>query len=422
MPSDDLLLDAKIWADRRRKVLDVKTLRVLLELRETYADTAPTLWPAGSVTDLLTSLWPAKGDGQELDEEALRSSLDSFLRFLRNTGTMSGRSAPLADLLKEVRSSVRGINERSADRSQWSIGKQMLDYADQIGLGISEGDDIESIRSSLEVTQARWNALPVHERRALSPDPTSMHLSGYVGAQEAYGTTDAVQLVVLSMRHDLPTGSLPDPSQVAPAVRSTGLTAELRRLHAALEDREPLTSTGALKPARARALVHELALPDDGGWRSARDARALNRLWEAAAWARLLDPHATVARRLPFPDLADDETCVRFGASSFIGAYMSTLRYLSDGAGITYALVRSYVLRCGLVTWEELGGFLDDWLLPARMRAQGMSVADIEVARARLDLEAVADTGAVVVGDRGVQLTPLGDVAVTALIHQLERG
>lgn len=205
MPSDDLLLDAKIWADRRKKVLDVKTLRVLLELRETYADTAPTLWPAGSVTDLLTSLWPAKGDGQELDEEALRSSLDSFLRFLRNTGTMSGRSAPLADLLKEVRSSVRGINERSADRSQWSIGKQMLDYADQIGLGISEGDDIESIRSSLEATQARWNALPVHERRALSPDPTSMHLSGYVGAQKAYGTTDAVQLVVLSMRHDLPT-------------------------------------------------------------------------------------------------------------------------------------------------------------------------------------------------------------------------
>lgn len=49
------------WSQTKGRDVDVPLLESLLDLRAAYDDLEPTLWPAGSVQDLLLRLVPAKG-------------------------------------------------------------------------------------------------------------------------------------------------------------------------------------------------------------------------------------------------------------------------------------------------------------------------------------------------------------------------
>ena len=56
-----LLIHFSNWSQSKGRDVDVPLLESLLDLRATYDNLEPTLWPAGSVQDLLLRLVPAKG-------------------------------------------------------------------------------------------------------------------------------------------------------------------------------------------------------------------------------------------------------------------------------------------------------------------------------------------------------------------------
>ena len=85
----------------------MQLLESLLDLRATYDDLEPTLWPTGSGQDLLLRLVPAKGPTEPLPSDTVVEALDAYFRFLRSTGRMSARSAMPADLAKEARRSAK---------------------------------------------------------------------------------------------------------------------------------------------------------------------------------------------------------------------------------------------------------------------------------------------------------------------------
>jgi hypothetical protein len=73
------------WTQAKGREVDVQLLEGLLDLRAAYDDLEPTLWPAGSVQDLLLRLLPAKGPAEPLPSDATVDALDAYFRFLRST-------------------------------------------------------------------------------------------------------------------------------------------------------------------------------------------------------------------------------------------------------------------------------------------------------------------------------------------------
>jgi hypothetical protein len=68
------------WSKTKGRDVDVQLLESLLDLRATYDDLEPTLWPTGSVQDLLLRLVPAKGPTQPLPSDAVVEALDAYFR------------------------------------------------------------------------------------------------------------------------------------------------------------------------------------------------------------------------------------------------------------------------------------------------------------------------------------------------------
>jgi hypothetical protein len=56
------------------------------------------------------------------------TSLESYLRFLRNTGRMAARSASPAELVKEAKRSAPRMKAAAEDRANWSSGKVLQDF------------------------------------------------------------------------------------------------------------------------------------------------------------------------------------------------------------------------------------------------------------------------------------------------------
>jgi hypothetical protein len=77
------------WSKAKGRDVDVQLLESLLDLRATYDDLEPTLWPTGSVQDLLLRLVPAKGPtgpDRDFDRRCLRSALGVALYRLGDLG------------------------------------------------------------------------------------------------------------------------------------------------------------------------------------------------------------------------------------------------------------------------------------------------------------------------------------------------
>ncbi len=70
-----LLSHFTTWLRAKNREVDVPLLESLLDLRAMYDDLEPTLWPAGSVQDLLLRLLPAKGPTEPLPSE---TAVDAF--------------------------------------------------------------------------------------------------------------------------------------------------------------------------------------------------------------------------------------------------------------------------------------------------------------------------------------------------------
>jgi hypothetical protein len=437
------------WSQTKGRDVDVPLLESLLDLRAAYDDLEPTLWPAGSVQDLLLRLVPAKGPTEPLLSEATVDALDAYFRFLRNTGRMSARSAAPADLTKEARRSAKKMDAAARDRTNWSPGKNMIDFGSSIGVSLDDLSSTDELQDRLDQIASAWNDLPIHERQRL--DPPKDNLSGQARAMAAYQTDDEIEALIRSFAYEIPEGELPPPSEVAPIIRQAGLLRKLEALTRWVEPRAEVTATRVLRPAPARQAFADLGLLEwrreslrvayaglqselpaeeiesmidtlasSQSWRSARECEALDRLWNAALSAQVIriDGRWAYAH---WPDQLDDEGIVNLGIAAGLDVILS---YLDDDFRpgtplLGYALLRSYVRRPRSVPLQEIEEFALSWTLPPS--DQGKSEQDMFRRWIRSNLRRIlfglSDLGVFSPIGNKISLTAWGDLLVSAWLN-----
>ena len=434
------------WTQAKGREVDVELLEGLLDLRATYDDLEPTLWPAGSVQDLLLRLVPAKGPTEPLPSDATVDALDAYFRFLRSTGRMSARSATPADLAKEARRSAKKMTAAARDRANWSPGKSMIDFGASIGLDLDDLSSVDELQGRLDQITAAWNDLPIHERQRL--DPPKGNLAGRTRAMTAYQTDIEMEALIRSFTHELPQGDLPSPEEVAPIIREAALISQLEALTRWIEPRAEVTATGVLRPAAARQAFADLGLaswmreslridyadmrsripPEEmetlldtvaplQTWRSARDCLALDRLWNAALTSRVIRIEGRWAYAA-WPEQLDDEAIVNLATDAGLDLLFS---FLDDDPAfgvplLGYALLRSYVRRPRQVPVKEIADFAESWVL--RPSEQAEPSYDLYRRLINLSLRHAlyhfSDLGIFSQTQHEIALTAWGDVFVSA--------
>lgn len=326
MDAHDLLLrHAERWAIEHGRTLDVGLLDEALQLRSAHDGLAANRWPARSVTHLMLVRWPAHGPLDPPDVPALLATLETFWRFLRNTGRMAGGSMEPSSLVKEAKSAGRQMVEECADPANMGSSKQMMLFGREIGITLDDVEDMDDANARLAQIVDAWNALPMAERQRRSPS------TGSFGSRMGQAMTEAAGHVL--QHGELPAGwlmpepprldedpdgapvHLSDPGVSAPLYRES---AYLRRVLALCEwvgDGREVTATEVLRPAVAKAayaalglwawerdwlLAMGMELPSGeridaalsqvglSGWRTAADCLALDRLWLPALNAGLI--------------------------------------------------------------------------------------------------------------------------------------
>ena len=439
-----LLSHFTTWTRAKNREVDVPLLESLLDLRATYDDLEPTLWPAGSVQDLLLRLLPAKGPAEPLPSDPVVDALDAYFRFLRNTGRMSARSATPADLTKEARRSAKKMAAAARDRTNWSPSKSLIDFGASIGLSLDDLSSVDELQGRLDQISAAWNGLPIHERQRL--DPPKENLSGRSRAMAAYQTDDEVEALIRAFRYEMPQGDLPSPEEVAPIIRKAGLLNQLEALTRWVEPRTEVTATAVLRPAAARKAFDDLGLvawtreqlrrdyadaelqPEEmelildtmaplQTWRSARDCPALDRLWNAARACQVIKIEGRWAYA-SWPRKLDDEGTVNLTINAGLGLLYS---FLDDDPGfglpvLGYALLRSYVRRPRPVSLQEIEDFTVSWILPPSepARSDGQFYRRWIRATIRRALYSFSDLGIFSETENEIALTAFGDAFVSA--------
>jgi hypothetical protein len=434
------------WLRAKNREVDVALLESLLDLRATYDDLEPTLWPAGSVNDLLLRLVPAKGPAEPLPSDDVVDALDAYFKFLRSTGRMSARSATPTDLAKEARRSAKKMTAAAQDRANWSPGKSVMNYGESIGISLDNLASVDELQDRLDQISAAWNELPIHERQRL--DPPEGDLSGRDRAMAAYRTDDEIEALITSFRYEMPQGDLPSPSEVAPIIRKAGLFSQLEALAHWIEPRAEVTSTGVLRPAAARRAFDDLGLAawrrgwlereyaEIGSqlppkemetfldtvaplqtWRSARECLALDRLWSAALACRVIRVQGRWAYPA-WPERLDDEEIVALATEAGLDMLLS---YLDEEPGfglpvLGYALLRTYVRRPHAIPRDEIEEFAVSWLLPPsdRDRSENEIVRRVIHSTMPFALYRFDDLGIFSQTENEIVLTSWGDVLVSA--------
>jgi hypothetical protein len=434
------------WLRAKNREVDVPLLESLLDLRATYDDLEPTLWPAGSVNDLLLRLVPAKGPAEPLPSDDVVDALDAYFKFLRSTGRMSARSATPTDLAKEARRSAKKMTAAARDRANWSPGKSVMNYGESIGISLNNLASVDELQDRLDQISAAWNELPIHERQRL--DPPEGDLSGRSRAMAAYRTDDEIEALITSFRYEMPQGDLPSPSEVAPIIREAGLFSRLEALAHWIEPRAEVTSTGVLRPAAARRAFDDLGLvawrrgllereyaeigsqlpPEEmetfldtvaplQTWRSARECLALDRLWSAALACRVIRVQGRWAYPA-WPEQLDDEEIVALATQAGLDMLLSYLD-AEPGFGLPvlgYALLRTYVRRPHAIPLDEIEEFAVSWVLPPsdRDRSEYEIVRRVIHATLPFALYRFDDLGIFSQTENEIALSAWGDVFVSA--------
>lgn len=435
------------WSKAKGRDVDVQLLESLLDLRATYDDLEPTLWPTGSVQDLLLRLVPAKGPTEPLPSDAVVEALDAYFRFLRSTGRMSARSATPADLAKEASRSAKKMTAVARDQKNWSPTKSMINFGEGMGISLDDLSTTEELQGRLNEIAAAWNDLPIHERQRLNPPEGD--LNGRSAAMAAYQTDDEIEALIQAFRYEMPQGELPSIEEVAPIVEKAGLLSQVEALTRWVEPRAEVTATKVLKPAAARQAFDDLGLvdwtrewlrlgdswkrasPEDGepvidklasaqNWRSARDCLALDRLWNAALTCRVIRIDGRWAYA-SWPERPDGEAIVRLGIDAGIDLLFS---YLDDDPlfGVPllgYALLRSYVRRPRPVPFQEIIDFAETWIWTAAERRGPDRDFDRRWLRSALGvaLYRLSDLGVFLQTENEVTLNAWGDVFVSAWLN-----
>lgn len=427
----DLLLDARLWADGRGRALDVEVLRALLELRETYDELEPHQWPAGSIEDLLTRLWPAKADRPAPDPRATADSLASFVTFLRNTGRMWSRSADPKTLAAEARRAAPQMAELAADRAQWSSTKVLLEHAAASGFDLSRASSPEQANVLMQQATEQWNSLPQHERVRLMPHPGEEDTSGFDRAREAFGPHDLPVLLCLSMAPELPQELQLVNPEVPTLVAESLLFRRVRTLAQAAGDGLPVTATGVPRLAPARDLIaalgldgppgeHEVTGPPPDRLRSAWDSPALRRTWLAAAACGAITVGRTKAVGHPLGQLGQEEILQR-GLQMVMQILLYELEDHLESVTLLYGLLRSHGLGRAAVPWTEVADFYSSWWYPTSLHSHTTQPdwRQRSLERIRPQCQWLAETNLVKMDAHGLALTPFGDVTVETLVSYL---
>lgn len=335
MDDNELLLrHAEKWAGERKRTFDRDLVETAIDLRATHDGLDANKWPADSARHLMLSRWPSHGPVGVPDVAALVDSLDSFWRFLRTTGRMGGGSAEPAALAKEAKQAAKKMAAACADERNHGAAKSMLSFGAEIGIGLDDVPDLETMNERLQQIQAAWNALPADERRRRSPGLDQLPVARPDPLLD-WADDDPYD----DLYPDL-SGELNDPAVSAPHFVGSPYLASLCALVDWVGDGRPITSTGVLKPAVAREAYEALDLwawdrdwkrvgrPDASdapevdaalkegaqhGWRSAMECVPLARLWEPAVETGLIELKSTKA--IAHPELwpADDAGWVNLG-------------------------------------------------------------------------------------------------------------
>lgn len=357
-----LLRQASAWAEKRKRPFDRELVRQAVSLRADHDGLAANDWPPGSVEHLMVERWATHGPTGVPDVEALVASLESFWRFLRNTGRMA-RACDPATLVAEARAAAPAMEQACADPGNFGQAKMLLDFGREIGIDLDEVAGIDELNARMAEIVAAFNALPEQERRARTDPaiaksrdsrlatsltdaaahmaqssqslddwslPPTPRLDG-VGSQTNGGRVGVFGQPVEADGQpvgpdDGPDGmlSMLDPSTIAAEARRTPFMRQLLALVEWVGEGRQVTSTGLLRPAVAREAFDELHLLgfyeqlgiplDDAavtqlrdGWRSAGDCLALARLWEPALATDLISVSSTRARGLPGAGDGDDQ-------------------------------------------------------------------------------------------------------------------
>jgi hypothetical protein len=435
------------WSKTKGRDVDVQLLESLLDLRATYDDLEPTLWPTGSVQDLLLRLVPAKGPTEPLPSDAVVEALDAYFRFLRSTGRMSARSATPANLAKEASRSAKKMTAAARDQRNWSPTKSMINFGEGIGISLDDLSTTEELQGRLDEIAAVWNDLPIHERQRLNPREGD--LSGRGAAMAAYQTDDEIEALIQAFRYEMPQGELPSIEEVAPIVEKAGLLGQVEALTRWVGPRAEVTATRVLRPAAARQAFDDLGLvdwtrewlrlgdsegrvsPEDReqvldklaswqNWRSARDCLALDRLWNAALTCRVIRIDGRWAYA-SWPERPDEEAIVRLGIDAGIDLLFS---YLDDDPlfGVPllgYALLRSYVRRPRPVPLQEIIDFAETWIWTVAERRGPDRDFYRRLLRSALGLALyrLSDLGIFLQTENEVTLNTWGDVFVSAWLN-----
>ena len=357
MDENELLLrHAARWARERNRDLDPELLDEALRLRSMHDGLPANRWPARSITHLMLTRWPAHGPLEAPNVAALVTTLDTFWRFLRNTGRMAGGSAEPGDLLREAKAAGRRMAAACADSARFGESKQLFSFGREIGITLDDVAGMDEANQRMQQIVEAWNALPLEERRRRSPS------SGNAGSRMGRAITEAAGHV--QQHGGLPAGWAPpapprlddtsdeepvfpsDPAVSAPLYRSSEYTRQVLALCEWVGEGREVTATEVLRPAVAKQAYADLGLwhwerdwliatgmelpqqarMDDllsrsglSGWRSAADCLALDRLWLPALNAGLItiDGGKAVVDHKAFPDT--DQRWAQLGQVLLLG-------------------------------------------------------------------------------------------------------
>lgn len=431
MPEHELLLrHAANWAQQRKRVCDTELLETALELRLQHDDLPPTLWPSGSVEDLMLHRWPAHGDGTP-DVDVLADSLDTFVRFLRVTGRMSSGSGDPRALAREAHRAAPKMAAACADSTNYGPSKSLLAFGRDAGFPVDDAASIEELQATLSQVTEAWNSLPVEERRARMPLPGDPAPGAF--GHETFDD-DAVDLSGFLERGD--------PVRAAAQARQAPFVQACLRLADWVGDRKQVTATGVLCLADAKRAYAELELwrwqeqvvgqpngrPAELArqfpWRSAGDALPLERLWFASQEAGLVETLATVARSSSVPP-EDEYAWIGLSASLTL-ALWRIVESAYDRSPVPVLAVLGGCALMGSITRDEVRAQWEDhprnvWrreLVDGDYadRAQEFSDRDLD-----LSLHFFADTGIWERDGETYRLTDLGREFATVLFSYLER-
>lgn len=265
-----LLRHVERWACERNRVMDVELLDEVLRLRSVHDGLAANRWPPRSVTHLMLTRWPAHGPLDLPDIPTLLATLETFWRFLRNTGRMSGGSADPGDLAREAKSASRRMAAACADPANFGQSKQLFSFGREIGITLDEVADADEANQRMEKIVEAWNALPVEERLRRSPasgnagSRMGSAITKAAGQLQDHGELAAGWQLPESPRLDDPSDDeqmFPsDPAVSAPQLRAAGFIRQVLALVDWVGDGRAVTRTEVLRPAVAKQAYADLGL------------------------------------------------------------------------------------------------------------------------------------------------------------------